>query len=340
MKRVNLRDKAERRLLVVELLQHGVNQTRLAEALKLSRQTLHNYRESYREFGVQGLLHGYSPAQSKDESRHRHLHVNKRRPGAKARELAALRQAKRAQVGADPQPEFDWDGDEAPPPAFVLEEPAVDATLGATLAAPSTPPQPEAAAVTERPYASNHDWEASRYAGLFPVIILLISQWHWLARVMGLFGNGWRLFMVFVLMAVRNIRSLEQLKHERREEAGRVLGLKVLPGLETLWGWFHVVAEQGRATPWWRRFPPISSSGVWWVRRSGLPMGICCPIPVSRRCITRITPSGACRLPGRPIWSPAMDRGAWSASTSKKAKAICARASWLWVIMRVSRHWG
>lgn len=58
MKRVNLRDKAERRLLVVELLQHGVNQTRLAEALKLSRQTLHNYRESYREFGVQGLLHG------------------------------------------------------------------------------------------------------------------------------------------------------------------------------------------------------------------------------------------------------------------------------------------
>ena len=46
MKRVNLRDKAERRLVVVELLQHGVNQTRLAEALQLSRQTLHNYRES------------------------------------------------------------------------------------------------------------------------------------------------------------------------------------------------------------------------------------------------------------------------------------------------------
>jgi DNA-binding NarL/FixJ family response regulator len=46
IKRVNLRDKAERRLLVVELLQHGVNQTHLAEALKLSRQTLHNYRES------------------------------------------------------------------------------------------------------------------------------------------------------------------------------------------------------------------------------------------------------------------------------------------------------
>ena len=57
-KRVNLRDKAARRLLVVELMQQGVNQSQLAAALKLSRQTLHNYRESYREFGVQGLLHG------------------------------------------------------------------------------------------------------------------------------------------------------------------------------------------------------------------------------------------------------------------------------------------
>jgi hypothetical protein len=34
-KRVNLHDKAERRLLAVELMQHGVNQTRLAEALQL-----------------------------------------------------------------------------------------------------------------------------------------------------------------------------------------------------------------------------------------------------------------------------------------------------------------
>ncbi|WPL15225.1 hypothetical protein Thiowin_00108 [Thiorhodovibrio winogradskyi] len=93
IKQVNLRDKAERRLLAVELMQKGVNQSRLADALQLSRQTLHNYRESYREFGVQGLLHGYSPATSKDEELHRHLNVNKRRPGSKARELEALRQA-------------------------------------------------------------------------------------------------------------------------------------------------------------------------------------------------------------------------------------------------------
>jgi hypothetical protein len=246
-KRVNLRDKAERRLLVVELLQHGVNQTRLAEALKLSRQTLHNYRESYREFGVQGLLHGYSPARSKDEARQRHLHVHKRRPGAKARELEALRRAKREQAARGEQAELAWDGEHAPPATFALAEPAIEATLGAALAAPAPAPEPSAASVTERPYAQSHAWQASRYAGVFPVVMVLVSQWQWLARVMGLFGNAWRIFMAFVLMAVRNLRSIEQLKHARREEAGRLLGLGSLPCLDTLWGWFYSVAQQRRA---------------------------------------------------------------------------------------------
>jgi hypothetical protein len=248
IKRVNLRDKAERRLLVVELLQQGVNQTRLAEALKLSRQTLHNYRESYREFGVQGLLHGYSPAHSKDAEHQRHIHVHKRRPGAKARELEALRRSKREQAARGEQAELAWDGEPAPPTAFALEEPAIEETLGAALSAPAAQPEPSTATLTERPYAHHHAWEANRHAGIFPIVMVLVSQWQWLARVMGLFGNGWRLFMVFVLMAVRNIRSIEQLKHERRAEAGRLLGLGQLPCLDTVWGWFHSVAEPGRAT--------------------------------------------------------------------------------------------
>jgi transposase len=247
-KRVNLRDKAERRLLVVELIQKGVNQTRLAEALKLSRQTLHNYRESYREFGVQGLLHGYSPAQSKDEELHRHLNVNKRRPGSKARELVALRRAKREQAERDVQAQLDRDGEAAAPAAYVLKEPAIEDTLGAALSTAAAPAS-DVVAVTERPSAHNHGWKASRYAGIFPIIMVLVSQWHWLARVMSLFGDGWRLFMVFVLMAVRNIRSIEQLKHERREEAGRLLGLGSLPGLDTLWGWFYNAAPRGCNPP-------------------------------------------------------------------------------------------
>ena len=243
-KRVNLRDKAARRLLVVELMQQGVNQSQLAAALKLSRQTLHNYRESYREFGVQGLLHGYSPRRSKDEELHRHIHVHKRRPGGKARELEVLRRAKREREAGSEQVALTWD--DAPDEAtlHVLEEPAISETLGAALAS-------DAAVVpalepSERPFAQDHDWQASRYAGVFPILMVLISQWRWLQRLVPLFGTGWRLFMVFALMAVRNIRSLEQLKHARREEVGCVLGFGKLPSVDTLWGWFYQVAKAGR----------------------------------------------------------------------------------------------
>jgi len=214
-KRVDLRDKAVRRLLVVEL--------------KLSRQTLHNYRESYREFGVHGLLHGYSPKRSKDEERQRHIHVHKRRPGSKARELETLRRARREQAESGAQAQLDWEGEVAEPAAHVLAEPAIEETLGAALNVAPSVEQPSTAEVSERPYAQNHGWEASRYAGVFPILLVLVSQWQWLQRLVGLFGDGWRIFMVFALMAVRNIRSLEQLKHERREEAGRLLGVGRLP---------------------------------------------------------------------------------------------------------------
>lgn len=245
-KRVNLHDKAERRLLAVELMQHGVNQTRLAEALQLSRQTLHNYRESYREFGVHGLLHGYSPGRSKSEERQRHLHVHQRRPGTKARELEALRRAKREQTGAPEQVALSWEGE---PAVYVLEEPAIETTLGAALATAPEAAAASPAPVSVLPYAQAHGWEASRYAGVFPLLLVLVSQWQWLARLMGLFGDGWRPFMAFVLMAGRNLRSLEQLKHVRAQEAGRVLGLGCLPSVDTLWGWFHAVAKRQLAGP-------------------------------------------------------------------------------------------
>lgn len=260
-KRVNLADKAERRILVVELLQKDINQTRLAEVLNLSRQSLHNYRESYRVFGVNGLLHGYSPSRSRSEELQRRLHVGKRRAGSKARELEALRRAQKAQTQGAAQEELAWDGEAVA--VYALEEPAIEEVLrvdqpaseampqvdqpGSQAAAEQTSPELATAQGIELPYAHKHDWEASRYAGIFPILLVLMSQWQWMQRLFRLFGNGWRIFAVFALMTVRNIRSIEQLKHERREEAGRLLGLGRLPGIDTLWSWFHEVAGKYRA---------------------------------------------------------------------------------------------
>ena len=299
IKRVNLADKSERRFFIVELLQKDLNQTRVAEVLNLSRQTLHNYYESYRMFGITGLIHGYSPSQSKSDDAQRRIHVKQRRPGSKARELEAMRRAEKAQIPTVKQDELAWDG---PAEAiYTLQETAIETVLPSSPVQNTTPlPEPTETSstpelslpttvaeeltvldashtnvsaivaisdtnhdtnqsdkvtpsplttnekVSKVPYADNHGWEVNRYAGIFTMIMVLVAYAHWMLRIFRLFGDGWRIFMVFVFMAISNIRSMEQMKHHRQDELGRLLGLKRLPALDT-----HVdmVSRRSRFTP-------------------------------------------------------------------------------------------
>lgn len=131
-----------------------------------------------------------------------------------------------------------------------------------------------------------------------------------LERVMGYCGAGWRIFAAFVLMAARDIRSIEQLKHVRRAGAGRVLGLGRLPSLPGVWAWFHQVAQLKRSAELLDGYFLDQLRGGWSVPGCGSPTAICCPIRARRRSITPTTPKGACRSPDAPIWSPPTRRGA------------------------------
>ena len=54
IKTVDLGDKVARKLFLTEAMELGATQSRLAKALDVSRQTLHNYREIKERFGVVG----------------------------------------------------------------------------------------------------------------------------------------------------------------------------------------------------------------------------------------------------------------------------------------------
>ena len=237
LKEVDLGEKAQRQLLVIELIQLGVTKSKLAKALKLSRQTLHNYRSSYNAFGVEGLLHGYKPSESKSRETQRRMHVDQRRPGTKARELERMRKQERDALPKNAELDLD-------PPRYQLEEVALEEALTRG----EEQPQAERSAPTlpqeELPFARNHEGCASRYAGLFILLFPLLTQWRWLDKIFSRFGRQWRIFMVFLLMSGLNVRAIEQLKHIRQDEAGRILGLGSLPSLPTLWGWFHRVADK------------------------------------------------------------------------------------------------
>ena len=56
IKRVDLSDKTAKRIFIVDLVERGVNQTKLADKLKISRQSIRNYVQRKRLFGLEGLM--------------------------------------------------------------------------------------------------------------------------------------------------------------------------------------------------------------------------------------------------------------------------------------------
>lgn len=218
IKVVNLSDKVAKKLLVVEAVSLGAQQTKLAQALGISRQTIHNYREIHKYFGAEGLVYSYDPNVSRDIAKQRKLHADQLPEGNKAEQVADMRAKQREQEAAS-QMNMNFSFGDNDRSKDVADE--------------------------EQPFSEQHGWEPSRYAGLFIYWITLIFQSRWLQLIMGHFGAGWRIFSVFLLMSGLDIRSIEQTKHVRSREAGVVLGLGTVPSSSTLWAWFYEVAHQG-----------------------------------------------------------------------------------------------
>jgi predicted transcriptional regulator len=216
VKKVDLSDKVARKILVVELVDLGAKKSRIADALGISRQTIHNYIESKKVFGSAGLLGGYNPKMGKNLKEHRRLTQNERIQGTKAVILADMRKAERIK-NLKKQSEFDFEFGKA----TVSNE--------------------------DQPFSALFDWSPTRYAGVFPYLMVLINTNQWLKLIMGHFGSAYKIFLVFVLMAARNISSIEQLKNVNQKEAGLILGLNKLPHRKGVWQWFYAACNLRRS---------------------------------------------------------------------------------------------
>ncbi len=212
IKIVDLSDRVAKRLLVVESVEMGAVKTRLAKALQISRQTIHNYVETKKHFGMEGLINNYSVSSSKRRDEQRRENAVSLGTGNKARQLEQIRKEERDRLPVQ--------GD-----LFFEQEIAKI--------------EPE-----DQPFSEEHGWENTRYAGVFVYFVTLITQNQWLRLIMSFFGNKYKIFMVFVLMAAHNIRSIEQLKNIHRREAGILLGMKILPTRFKARHWLHEVSRK------------------------------------------------------------------------------------------------
>ena len=76
----------------------GATKARLAEALGISRQSIHNYTETKKYFGIEGLIHNYRTSTSKSRRRQRKNHASRRGTGNKARQLEKIRKEKKQEI--------------------------------------------------------------------------------------------------------------------------------------------------------------------------------------------------------------------------------------------------
>jgi len=145
--------------------------------LEISRETIHNYLETHKYFGIEGLIHGYNPADSKSLEAQRRLHGSERAQGNKAEQVAAIRAEQREAEKAQRE----------------SVQAALNFSFGENDRSRKVPAE-------QQPFSQNHAWEATRYAGVFLYWIALVTQWSWLHLIMGHFGKAWRIFAVFLLM--------------------------------------------------------------------------------------------------------------------------------------------
>ena len=217
IKKVDLSDKIATKLLIIEMVELGAKKTKLALVLNISRQTIHNYVEIKKHFGLKGLIDGDVSVAGKSGVEAGKTASRNFVSGNKAQLVAEIRKQardEREQRQSSLSFSFGYNGK-----ARTVEN-------------------------KEQPFVEQHDWEATRYAGVFSYLIPLVTEWKWLELVMGYFGAGYKLFMIFLLMAARSIRSIEQLKNVRVREAGALLGINRIPSRPTVWQWFYSVAKQ------------------------------------------------------------------------------------------------
>jgi hypothetical protein len=214
-RKVDIRDKTAVRVFLVDAVELGAKKSWLADAFGITRQTLHNYVETKKHFGMEGLINGYNPNRGKSSRQaQRRDHADKLNLGNKA---AVLREMRKAEHEKKEQEE------QVPPLSHYFEEEDRSKEIAAT----------------NQVFWECHGWKASRYAGTFIYLPLLISKWKWLELVQGFYGEAWRIFMVFLLMAAQNIRSIEGLKNVSSREAGRILGIRKILSKPTVWSWFY-----------------------------------------------------------------------------------------------------
>lgn len=205
-KTVEIKEQIDARLLVVELInQHNVKKNLLASALKVSRQSIHNWLKTYEKWGYECLI---SSTRVKNGNG-----IPARPVGNKARQLEVER--KKEQEAIDSQ-------------NMTLDFPD---TMGNQKDSPDI-------------FNEEYEFEENRYAGSFLYWGIFQHYYRFMGFIESHLGKYAMVVYLYAMMQINRLPSIEQLKTVFKKEFGRILGLKKIYCRSLLWALIHGCCEQ------------------------------------------------------------------------------------------------
>ncbi|MCD6355232.1 MAG: helix-turn-helix domain-containing protein [Prolixibacteraceae bacterium] len=202
----------EKRLFVVDMVERqGVMKTRIAASLGISRQSVDNWIGIYRKHGSTGLINNTKESWKKNP---------KRFTGNKARDLEQERREERQKLeGQTLSINFD----------------------------PETEVEEKHCGPARSLYTEEFDYRENRYGGSMLYLGMSIRSFNFLNQLSAIVGDYLWLPLMFLMMHVNRISSIEQFKTAYKKEFGAILGLKQLWNLDKIRQDIGALIDMGKA---------------------------------------------------------------------------------------------
>jgi DNA-binding XRE family transcriptional regulator len=249
---VEIKAGIDRRRLVIELvLEGGIIKSRLAKALKISRQSIDTWIDTFKKSGFEGLVNSY-----KGDIRTGRVENSGKLPiGNKARQLEEARRLKREEI-QEQQLIINFDSAKSQSEILVNSqrlstEQSNSGEDDKPLVVVENTEEKDSSKISEPKIANlfedSYDFRENRYAGSF--VYWAIFQ-H-VFNLMGLCDTTLRHYSIviylFAMMLINDIASIEQLKTVFRREFGNLIGIKQLWSKPNIWKLIHNLCHLGRS---------------------------------------------------------------------------------------------
>ena len=219
-RKVVFKTKLDRRIFVCQMLEgYKVRQKSIAEAMGFTAKTIRTWLTLYSDGGPDALQNSSKTGVGRKKK------TTSRPMGDKFKEADAqrkvLRDEKKAYelqqqlLNSQGELEFDFKTDDELPTLSSL-------------------------------FTEEYDWQNNRYAGSFLYLALIEQKYKAIRLFNWLFKDNAVIIILFVLMNVLNIGSIEQLKTVYKHELGKLLGINKLFSHPVLWKKIHSVVKTGR----------------------------------------------------------------------------------------------